>query len=87
MYWGWFGIFVFGNVCLNHGLHSSKGSYLEGLASVFCDYVFLVENEFLQTFSETQLAMSRFYILEVFLHFIVLNMSVRSVRSHRSVGS
>lgn len=45
------------------------------------------KNEFLQTFSETQLAMSRFYILEVFLHFIVLNMSVRSVRSHRSVGS
>lgn len=43
MYWSWFGIFVFGNVCLNHGLHSSKGSYLEGLASVFNDYVFLVE--------------------------------------------
>lgn len=42
MYWGCFGIFVFGNVCPNHGLHSDKGSVPEGLASVFCDYAFLV---------------------------------------------
>lgn len=49
-----------------------KGSLLEWLASIFCDYAFLVEKWiFADRHFLKQLAVSCFYILEVILHFTV----------------
>lgn len=51
MYGGVFGIFVFGNVCLNHGLNSlsAKVVYLKDWPKYSVIMHFGNENEFLQT--------------------------------------